>query len=192
MQVFPEKKKLTIRREPRINNLNKQKEDEAPLEVEELLAAAEGRTSDTKDRRFAMNMVERCAKAGTWVCILTLLIACAEEILPSIDILVEFNLSKLISHPEIFLGFIDLFLTVVLSLGVVSFYPVIRARAMVGLGFLGLIYYAQGQPIHLAAAAAGCVGLYLSTIFLSYIPLFIATVLALGGMGGLAYLQIFR
>jgi hypothetical protein len=191
-QVFPEKKKLTIRREPRISGLNKPKEDEAPLEVEDMLAAAEGRTSDTKDKRFSLNMVERCAKIGTYVCIITLLIACAEEILPSIDILVDFSLPKLIARPEVFLGFVDLFLSVVLTLGVVSLYPVIRARAMVGLGFLGLIYYVQGQPLHLGAAAAGCIGLYLSTIFLSYIPLFISTVLAIGGMGGLAYLQIFK
>lgn len=192
IQVFPEKKKLTIRREPRLNNLNKAKEDDAPLDVEDMLAAAEGRTTDTKDKRFSLNMVERCARIGTWVCILTLLLACAEEMLPSIDLIVEFNFAKLIAHPEVFLGFIDLLLAIVLSLGVVSIYPLIRARAMIGLGFLGLIYFAQGQPLHLAAAAAGGAGLYLSTIFLSYIPLTISSVLALGGMGALAYLQIFQ
>jgi hypothetical protein len=44
----------------------------------------------------------------------------------------------------------------------------------------------QGQLTPMIAVAAGSVGLYFSTIFLSYVPLGVAALLGLGGMAMLA------
>ena len=189
--VFPGKKKLTIRRDPRIKVINKPKETDAPVDVHDMLAAAEGRTSDTRSRRFNQSMVEVCAKAGSLGCILILLLAVGAEVLPSIDNLVDFSWPKLLIHPELGLGICDLVLAVLIGLGVISAYPLVRARAMIGLGFMGFIYYVQGLQTHMGAAIAGCLGLYMCTVFLSYAPMLLAWVLGVGGMGGLAYMLIF-
>jgi hypothetical protein len=89
-------------------------------------------------------------------------------------------------RPFIFLGIADAFLGILLLLGVISLYPLIRFRAAFGLGFLGFLFMTQGQLTPMIAVAAGAVGLYFSTIFLSYIPLAVAALLGLGGMVMLA------
>ncbi len=45
--VFPEKKKLTIKRDTKVATLNKQTDSAAPISVNDMLAAAEGRTDET-------------------------------------------------------------------------------------------------------------------------------------------------
>lgn len=190
-QIFPEKRKLSIKRDPKIPSLNKSKEMDQPLDVMDMLAAAEGRTADTKDRRSIMVAADRCAKAGMYAAVLLLLIGMAMEVLPDIDKLTTFEWKNLITTPTLVLGLIDFALAIILSLGVVSLYPIIRGRAMVGVGFLGSIYFLGGQPIHALAATAGCLGLYGCTVFLSYLPMMLTLTLGFGGMGYLAYLLVF-
>lgn len=192
MQVFPEKRKLTIKRDSRIPTLNKAKEIDQPVDVVDMLAAAEGRTSDTRDRRSIMLAADRCAKAGLYGSVLILLAGVAVEVLPSVDLLVAFDWKNLILAPTLVLGAIDLCLAVVLSLGVVSLYPFVRFRALLGLGFMGFIYYVGGQPIHAMAAVAASLGLYGCTFLLSYLTMGTALLLGLGGMGYLSYLLIFN
>ncbi len=188
--VFPEKKKLTIKKDAQVASLNQESDARAPISVHEMLAAAEGRTEDTKDWSAGMVMADRCAKLGLWGCIVMLLVAAAAEILPSIDVLTKFTSAGLLNAPLVILGVIDVFLAVLLLLGVVSMYPFIRFRAMLGLGFLGFIFWTRGEPTLLLAALAGSVGLYMCTVFVSYVPIFIGLALGLVGMGGLAYFFI--
>jgi len=185
--VFPEKKKLAIKKDPQVATLNKESDERAPISVHDMLAAAEGRTEDTRDKSAGLVMVDRCAKFGLWGCILMLIIAAAAEILPSIDILTNFTTAGLLRAPLVILGVLDVFLAIMLLLGVVSLYPFIRFRAMLGLGFLGFIFWTRGEHTPLLAALAGSVGLYMCTIFMSYIPIAVGLALGLGGMGGLAY-----
>jgi hypothetical protein len=188
--VFPEKKKLTIKKDAQVATLNKESDSRAPISVQDMLAAAEGKTEDTKDNSAAMVMADRCAKLGLWGCIAMLIIAAAAEILPSIEVLTKFTPAGLLNAPLVILGVIDVFLAVMLLLGVVSLYPFIRFRAMLGLGFLGFVFWTRGEHTPLLAALAGSVGLYISTVFVSYVPIAIGLVLGLGGMGGLAYFLI--
>jgi hypothetical protein len=155
-----------------------------------MLAAAEGRTEDTKDKSAGMVMADRCAKVGLWGCIFMLIIAAAAEILPSIEVLTKFTPAGLLHAPLVILGVLDVFLAVMLLLGVVSLYPFIRFRAMLGLGFLGFVFWTRGENTPLLAALAGSVGLYMCTVFMSYVPITIGLALGLGGMGGLAYFFI--
>lgn len=189
--VFPEKKKLAIKKAVRVNTLNKANETQVPIDVSDMLAAAEGRTADTRNRGHNYAMADRCAKIGLYGCMLMLLMAAATEILPSIEIIVDFSPDKLLTAPIVALGLIDLALVILIFLGVVATYPFLRFRAMFGLGFLGLFYWLQHDHISLAAAVAGSVGLYCSTIFLSYLPTTIALILGLAGFGSLVYLHIF-
>jgi hypothetical protein len=188
--VFPEKKKLTLRK-PEEKPRPAGAEAAAPgTDVAEFLKAAEGQTEETKSLVAASEMADRCAKIGTWGCILMLVFAAAGEVMPSLDVLTHFSVTKLIANPLVILGLLDILLALVLALGVVSVYPFIRFRAMLGLGFLGFVFYGQGQTLPLLAAIAGSLGLYLSTVFLRYAPLAFSLVLGLGGMGVLSFYLI--
>jgi hypothetical protein len=60
---------------------------------------------------------------------------------------------------------------------------------MLGLGFLGVMFWLQmpNPAVPVITVAAASVGLYLTTIFVSYSALAVAVGLGLVGSGGLAY-----
>lgn len=186
--LFPEKKKLKIRTETKTETLNTATSDSTPpITVDDMLAAAEGRTSDTKDKKDPAIAMARAAALGCWSCVLILVVAAAAELLPAIDFLTAFDVSKLLDHPLVILGAVDVVFAVLLALGMVSMYPVVRFRAALGLGFLGFIFFTQGLSLPLLAVLAGSVGLYLCTVTVS-LPLVAVTALAgLAGMAGVAY-----
>jgi hypothetical protein len=180
--IFPEKKKLVVRPKQNLDALNKEVEGAAPITVNDMLAAAEGRTADTKDKKDPAEDMARAAALGRWAAVLSLILAAAGEIQPSTDALLEMDPAKILAQPLTILGAIDVLLAVILSLGVVSFYPFVRFRAALGLGFLGFIFWTHGQALPFLALCAGSAGLYLCTIFVSYLPVVIAAALSLGGL----------
>jgi hypothetical protein len=185
--LFPEKKKLTVRAQQKLNTLNKPDEGAAPITVNDMLAAAEGRTAETKDKQDPAEAMARAAAIGRWAAIVTLLLAAAAEVLPAADILTTPTAAKILSHPLTILGALDLLIAVVLGLGVVSVYPFVRFRAALGLGLLGFIFWTHGQPLALLALTAGSVGLYCCTIFVSLVPVVIVAALGLAGFGLVAW-----
>jgi hypothetical protein len=184
--VFPAKKKLGLKAKD-FNPINKADTDAKAITVHEMLAAAEGRTSDTKDKSDPEVAMARAARIGLWGAIGTLLAAAFAEILPSSDVLTSLTGAKLLAHPLIVLGAIDLLLVVFLALGVMTLYPLVRFRAALGLGLMGFIFYAQGSNMLLLYAAAGSVGLYLCTVCVSLLPALLAAVAGVAGMGSLAW-----
>lgn len=185
--LFPEKKKLNVRAKERLETVNKRTGGAAPITVSDMLAAAEGRTSETSGKRDPTESMARAAATGRWAGILTLLLAAAGELLPSSDALMAMDLRLILEQPLVMLGVLDLFLAVVLALGVVTMYPFVRFRAALGLGFVGFILWTKGQPVTVAALAAGSLGLYCTTIFVRWIPVFISALLGLGGFAFVAW-----
>ena len=184
--LFPEKKKLTVRPKQQLETLNQEAEGAAPITVNDILAAAEGRTADTRDRQDPVEAMARAAAIGRWAAILALLLAAAGETIPAADAIASMNPAKIFAEPLVILGAVDLLLAVVLALGVVAVYPLVRFRAALGLGFLGFIFWTQGQVVPFLALAAGCTGLYLCTVFVSYLAVGLAAAL---GIGGLAFVS---
>lgn len=182
--VFPEKKKLVVKAKE-FKALNQQAPDAKEISVHDMLAAAEGRTDDTKGKENPEIAMATAARIGTIGAVVSLVAAAAGEILPSSHVLTAFSVDKLIAHPLVVLGVADLALAVLLGLGMITLYPVIRFRAALGLGLIGFMLYAQGLMTPLAAVAAGSIGLYLCTIVVSIVP---AIVAAIAGAGGMAYL----
>ncbi|HYD85119.1 MAG TPA: DUF4339 domain-containing protein, partial [Opitutus sp.] len=127
--LFPEKKKLSIRTKQNLETLNKESEGAAPITVGDMLAAAEGRTADTKDKQDPAEAMARAAAIGRFAAIAALVVASAGEMLPSAKAIMAMDTTALMESPLVFLGVLDLFLAVVLGLGVVSLYPFIRFRA---------------------------------------------------------------
>lgn len=179
--LFPEKKKLTVRPKQTLETLNREVEGAAPITVGDMLAAAEGRTADTKDRKDPAEAMGRAAAIGRWAAIVALVVAAGGELIPSADALVSMDVSRILAAPLVFLGVIDLLLAVLLGLGVVTIYPFVRFRAALGLGFLGFIFWTHGQTLPFLALVAGSAGLYVSTIVVSLLPALIAAIAAVGG-----------
>lgn len=190
--LFPEKKKLVVKAKENLKTLNTASDSRPPITVDDMLAAAEGRTKDTEDKLDPAIAMARAAAIGTWSAIGMLLIACAGEALPSIDFILAFDPALLPQHPLLILGAIDLFLALMLMLGMVTLYPFVRFRAALGLGFMGFIFYTQGLSMPLLAVVAGSAGLYMCTVTVSLIPVIAAGVVGLAGMAGATYALLTR
>jgi hypothetical protein len=188
--LFPEKKKLTVKPKLNVTTLNIEKEDQTPITINDMLAAADGRTDDTRHAKDPAIARGRAAKIGLYACTAFLFIACASELLPSIDDLRALNYNNLLCQPLVFLGALDLILTLLLLLQMVTIYPLIRFRAALGLGFIGFLFWVRGETTPLLAVAAGSLGLYLSTIFLDFLALGVSVGIGLAGMLGFAYYML--
>lgn len=184
--VFPEKKKLSLKAKE-FKALNKSHEDAKEISVNDMLAAAEGRTDDTKGKEDPEIAMAQAARIGMIGAILTCILAAAGEILPAGEVLTSFSADKLLSHPLIVLGALDLALAAFLGLGMVTLYPLVRFRAALGLGLVGFMLYSQGQTAPLGELILGCVGLYLCTVVTSIIPAILSALAGVAGMGLLAW-----
>jgi hypothetical protein len=185
--VFPQRKKLTVKPKEHVPGLNVVKEDQRAITVEGMLAAAEGKTEETKDRRrFAQTQLV-CARIGMYAAMLALLASAVALVLPSIEIVVALDYGKMFGQPLLLVGLVDVVCGLLLALGMTAIYPFVRFRAMLGVGFLGALFWLQDQPMVGLAVAAGSIGIYLCTVFLNYTPIIISALLALVGMGGFAY-----
>ncbi|MSU23968.1 MAG: DUF4339 domain-containing protein [Opitutus sp.] len=183
--AFPEKKKLGLKAKE-IKTLNKTDENAKPITVDDLLAAAEGRTDDTADRKDPEIAMMRAAKIGMWAAIAALVAAAAGEILPSTDAILSMDPAKIMGSPLVILGALDVMLIVGLGLGMTSLYQFVRFRAALGFGLMGFMFYANGLPVPIIQVAFGSAGLYLCTIFVSLVPVIISAGAAVAGMGTLA------
>lgn len=180
--LFPEKKKLKVKAKEQTQNLNTTSSDSRPpITVDDMLAAAEGRTGDTSDKRDPAIAAARAAGVGTWCIVAMLVVAAVGELLPSIDLITKFQSAKLLEEPLVILGGLDLVLAILLGLGVTQFYPFVRFRAALGLGFLGFIFYVQGQSLPFLAAIGASTGLYLCTISINLASILIGAGIGLAG-----------
>jgi hypothetical protein len=184
--VFPEKKRLALKAKE-IKTLNRPDAAAQPITVGEMLAAAEGRTDETRDMRDPEQAMARAAKIGMFGAMGGLLLAAAGEILPSTEALMAMDMVRLAAQPIAILGVVDLVLTLLLALGMTTIYPVVRFRAALGLGFLGFTFYVHGLTAPLLQVAVGSIGLYLCTITVSLVPAVVASLAAILGMGTLAW-----
>lgn len=108
VSVFPEKKKLSVKKDFKVVTLNKENDSASPITVNDMLAAAEGRTDDTKDKSDPSIAMARAAKVGMWACTLALIFAAAGEIVPSIDAVLTMDPEKILPHPLVILGALDI------------------------------------------------------------------------------------
>ena len=145
-----EKKKLTLKPKE-VKTLNRLEDTAKPIDVNEMLDAAQGRTDETKDKMARQKGMELAVGIGTKAVPVTLLLAAVAEAIPSLPAILALDTAKLLERPVVLLGAADLVLSVLLFLGITSLYPLVRFRAALGLGVVGFIAYAQGSPAQLAA-----------------------------------------
>lgn len=186
-QLYPEKKKLQVRAKGEIKSLNTTSESVPPIEVADMLAAAEGRSADTKGKADPAEALARNAQISMYACTLILLISGLALLAPSIDVIVAGNYPKLLQQPFAILGAVDLFLFIVMLLQAVAIYPFIRFRAALGAGFLGLFFFTQGDTHTALYSVVGSVGIYFSTVFTNLFAVIVTAVIGIGGMGMFAW-----
>lgn len=188
--VFPDKRVLTIKPKDRIESVNAAADLAPPLSVNDMLAAAEGRTAETRDKRDKTISMERAARIGRYACIMMLFFSMSGLLVPSITEIVAFDYQTLLANPFIYFGIFDLGLLVLLFLGEMSLYPVVRFRCALGVGFLGILFWCQGDVVPIATLTAGAVGLYISTIVVNYVSLALFSGIGLVGMSAFAYYML--
>jgi len=189
-EILPQRKKLKIKTKTKLTLLNEEGDSSPPITVDEMLAAAEGRTAETAGKKDPGIAMARAAAIVRWSVIAMLLISAVGELLPAQDAVMSIDPMKILPYPMVLFGAIDLVLATLLALGVISLYPFVRFRAAAGLGFIGFIFWTQGNVTPLLYLAGGSLGLYTSTIFVSYMPVFIAAALGLAGLGAVAWFLI--
>jgi hypothetical protein len=188
--VFPQKKKLTFKPKEAIQDLNIEKEDHRAITVEQILAAAEGRTEETKDMRSRIDAQHRAARIGLYGGLILFLLSTAALLVPNIETVSTFDPVSFAKQPLILLGLVDLACSVMLGLEVVNAYPFIRFRAGFGLSFLSILFWSQGHPHVAMAIVVGSVGMYFCTVFVSYVPVIASALMGLAGIGGFAYYML--
>ena len=184
--VFPQKVALKLKAKTTFNTLNVADANAAPISVDQLLAAAEGRTAETADKLDPSIARERAAGIGRWSALVILCISAASLCLPSIDVLTKLDIKGLLLHPMAILGVGQAVLALLLLLQVTQAYPVVRLSATLGMGMVGFILWSRGQPPPMASFALGSLGLYFCTVFINFIGVGLAAGIGLAGMAGYA------
>ena len=188
-RIFPEATKLKLKPKENLATLNRATgaDTRPPINVGDMLAAAEGRTEDTKDKASSEIEALRAAGIGSWAVVGICVLSAAGEAVPAVDAITSMDPAKLAHFPLTALGAVDLVLAVLIGLGMVNLYPFIRFRAALGFGLFGIIFFLQGVHLPLLALALGSAGFYFCTISITLVPVIVSAVLGLGGIGYVAY-----
>lgn len=203
-QIFPAKKKLSLRAKAAIAaaDSNQDEEDahgEKAIRIEDMLAAAEGNTKETRYIREQAQWRDRTAAISVPAIGIILLASAATMIYPSWEVIANFlndaEASYLIflQYPVLLLGVLDLVLGIMVLLNALEIFPFIRLRALLGSGFFSTLYFVQyyhGDPsgLWLGLAALGFgIGLFVCTLTLSFRLMLTAVIASAVGVVGLAW-----
>lgn len=207
-RIFPERKSLSLKKkeaaeqEPELPPHKKTLPPIPKNDVGEMLAAAEGRTDETKHVVAALRSRERAASIAVPVAIVILILMIVSATVPNIGVITQIiqeeSPSLLIQNPLLIIALIDTFLLICLCLAVTEIFPILRVRAMMGLGFYGFYYWAQGYNgdpqgfLVMAAALAANLGLFLCTLATRLTLIVLSSALGITGTAAFTYFMIMR
>jgi len=189
--LFPEKRKLKVKPKENISTLNVKREDDRPILVDQMLAAAEGRTSETSDKRDPVPGMARAAMWGMRFGSLILILNSAALLITNMEAVASVDVFAVLTNPFTIFGLIDLVLGSILFLQSSGVYPWVRLRAAIGAGFFGFLFWSQGDLNLVYASLATSIGLYFCTLFLNLGLVFMTGLLGLAGAAGFGYMMIF-
>lgn len=203
-EIFPERKKLSLKpksaQEMQVLNEADEEENEA-VSVNDMLAAAEGETEETRHIKEEVRDNEAAAKIAPMLLGAVLGVAAIVNILPNLGVLNEVingaDPTTLLQAPLIVVGLVDAFFALAMFLAVTEFFPLVRVRAAVGLGYYGFFYWAKWAAgdeqsiIIMLCAILGSIGLYVATLTLNTKLLITSALAGVGGMGAMVYFLIF-
>ena len=206
-RIFPSKKSLSLRKsEQRLRKSPASVEDEQRevISVEEMLAAAEGKTEETHHLKEAIRWQHRAATLAVPVLAIVCFVSAATYLYPSWQTILALIHQEegagygLLRKPLLILGGLDLFFGLCLALAATEIYPLLRLRAALGFGYFGFTYWAShvhGDPIGLYLCLANLaygLGVYTCTLTLSFRLMLTAGGLSLAGALVFAYFTTFQ
>lgn len=203
-QIFPERKKLALKakaaREMDLLNPNESTEQGEDVSVDEMLAAAEGQTRETRHLRERIKWAHRAASFSIPTVAFILLISALTYIYPSwhvVDLLIRGDESAgraLLTQPFLILGVVDLGMALLLLLAATEIYPLVRFRIALGTGFFGFSYWAgyvagdeQSLYLMIAVVLYG-VGVFAATLTLRFTVMLVSAIIGIAGVAGFAVL----
>jgi hypothetical protein len=200
-RIFPEKKKLSLRKKTmeEIGSLNEEEPETEAVRVEEILAAAEGHTKETKYVRQRKLWQERTATLSVPLLGTLLLISALSVLYPSWNIIngilneADGAWQMLFQKPVVFLGLLDLVMGIFLFLNATEVFQLIRFRAMLGAGFFTVVHasaFLNGDPQGLWMAISSMafgIGLYICTITLNFPVMVASASIGIAGALGIAW-----
>lgn len=198
-QVFPPKERLSLKvgnvdRERHTDDERENNPNQRGLDVEDMLAAAEGETKDTKHLKKRARSFNKAASVACSGLALIFVLCAFTLIFPHYsivsDLLREESYSQLLNYPFLIFGFFDLLLAIFLVLAMTETFPVLRGRAMINLGFMGYVGWVIQDPILIAAGTIGGLGIFAATIAKTYPSMLVSLACGIAGNGYLAYLAL--
>lgn len=166
--------------------------------VHRMLAAAEGETAQTRHTRKVRKSRERAVTVLMPGVVLMLLISVACIIQPYWEPLRsmvrsgDYSFDLLFSNWILALALIDLFLAIAIGLGQTGFFPLLRLRAAIGIGFFLFIFYSRQNWEALAAITALQSGMVGATLCSRFSTTTLMVLIGLGGGGFLVWLTWFE
>lgn len=198
--IFPTKKSLNLRiggKPPTLPPSGEppaEKPDDGGVDLNMILAAADGTTAETKGVKAQRESVERAAMTAPGGLALIFLLSTVFLLYPLLPALTSAFSDRafldLVSYPIALLGIVDLTLALALGLGVTEVYSYARGRAMLTLGFgLYLGWALQAPEMILVFALAG-IGTFAATLAKRYALLILTLVLGATGHAALVYFSV--
>jgi hypothetical protein len=195
-EIFPKREKLILNvPKGKPDAASDAKESEADgIKVESMLAAAEGGTEERRRQTKRKKSLEKAATVAALGLAVMMLLSALQMVLPLVPVLereIEVSgLTSALNYPFVFVGLFDFLLALLLLLSVTEIYPLVRGRAMLGLGFGAYLGWAIGDPLLLGLSIAAGSGLFLGTLAQRMSTLMLAFILGIGSHGYLAYLAL--
>ncbi len=193
--LFPERKKLGLKKggsDEAIHMINSPEDEAKPeVTVEQMLAAAEGHTEDTKHLKDKKKYMDKAASLAMPVLAVMMLLSGLANSLPRYAVLVDLfskgEWQGLLHEPFAAVGLVDFLIAGALFLNVFSMFPVVRFRAMIGLGYFLFAYWSSGDTVGMIASVGAGLGLFVCTMTLNLAMMICFAVVGVGSMGYLAW-----
>lgn len=197
--LFPEHKRLSLAAEKSdhgkasAKDQSDEEEDEGHVDVQELLAAADGETEDTRHLKKGRESMEKASAAAPIGLAVSMALSGIFLLFPHFGVLQEAfgdgAFTDLFGFPFFLVALLDLALALALALAVTEVYPYVRGRAMIGLGFgVYLGWVLQSPDLMLAFFLAGA-GPFCATLSKRFSLTIAALIIAVAANGYLAYLS---
>jgi len=192
--LFPERKKIGLKKgedKVEFQQLNNPEDEGKPgVTVEQMLAAAEGNTMDTKHLKDIQKKIDKAAGLSMPVLSAMMLLSGLANTLPRYSVIMDLfsgNYLSLLHQPFALVGLFDFLLALGLFLNVFSLFPMVRFRAMLGLGFFLFTYWSLGDTAGMIASVCAGLGLFVCTMTLNLTVMILFALVGVGGMGYLAW-----
>ncbi len=161
--------------------VEEEKPDRSGIAVADILDAAEGNTEEMKLLRIQRKWRDRAVALSLPMIAFILLLSALGLAGPHWESIYAFAMQtekvtfgSLLEHSGFAVALVDLFLALVLALAVTQFYPLLRLRLMLGLGYFGYMGFAMWMSgdilglFGMLGVAMFSIGLYVCTLTLNF------------------------